>query len=78
MVDENQIIRTLSIVRQLSEGKILKTSHGVIAMGEDMSIGFAYETGKLQEYAISGLATMDLKTLNRILEEESIGITLPL
>lgn len=66
------ILRTLSVVKKLANGKKLHLPDGnTIAMGEDMSIGFCYIVGN--EYCISGLATIDLKQLNDILNKHEIG-----
>lgn len=73
--------RTLEIVRQLATGKTLTLPNGsVLAMGEDMSIGILwtnYSTPYPYEQHISGLSTMDLAGLNRLLTKFDIWPIIP-
>lgn len=67
------IARTISVLRELAEGKELHLPNGqVIAMGEDASIGFLY-TDADGDSRISGLATIDFKQLNDLLEKHKLG-----
>lgn len=69
-----QLNRTIRVVKELSEGKVLHLpdGSGTIAMGEDMSIGFCYQVHN--RYCISPLATVDLKQLNELLNKHDIHI----
>lgn len=69
----DNIYRTISIVKQLADGKILKLPCGEIGMGEDMSIGFLY-TREDGSQVIGGLATIDLKQLNDLLIKYEVSI----
>jgi hypothetical protein len=71
----HDIARTLSIVRELAQGKRLNLEVGTVAMGQDMSIGFIHtkEGGDF----ISGLSTMDLCELNKLLNTHKIGMAIP-
>jgi hypothetical protein len=70
-------VRTLSIVQQLAQGKVLTLPNGwEVAMGEDMSIGFPWKDAEGRVY-IGGLSTMDLAELNRLLNEYGIGMAIP-
>ena len=71
-----QLQRTLSIVRQLAQGKTLPLPDGHrIAMGEDFSIGYLLEKSDGTCF-VGGLSTMDLKELNETLEYHGIGFAL--
>jgi hypothetical protein len=77
MISDYDICRTLSIVRELSLGKTLTLPSGhTIGMGDDLSIGYIMTDHKGGQF-IGGLATMDLKALNRILTENDIGMVIP-
>ena len=71
------VIRTLAIVRRLADGYTLKLPDGVLAMGEDMSIGYAMTYGEEGHWGISPLATMDLAALDALLTRYGIGHPLP-
>lgn len=69
--------RTLSVVKELARGRQLILPDGrVVAMGEDMSIGFVI-TDSNGEDCIGSLSTMDLRRLNRLLDENDIGKVIP-
>ena len=79
-----QAARTLSIVREMAMGKRLSLSDGqVLAMGEDLSIGFVASkkdtaTGETSEVLMQPLGDpIDLAMLDRILEREGIGYAIP-
>ena len=62
----HDIARTLSVVKELADGKRLTLNDGLIlAMGEDMSIGYVAKIDG--EEFISGLAVLDLANLNKVL-----------
>lgn len=66
--------RTLSVVRELANGEQLTLKDGyILAMGEDMSIGFLFVDQHGKE-SVSGLSTMDLCQLNKILNKNDIGL----
>lgn len=68
-----QYARTLAVVKELAMGKRLTLSNGVvIAMGEDMTIGYLVTIDG--EDHIFGLSEMTLAQLNRILEQEGVMI----
>jgi len=68
------IDRTLAIVHQLAQGKRLTLPDGlVLAMGEDMSIGFLLMNPNGTE-TVGGLSTMDLAQLNVVLARHSVGM----
>lgn len=71
----HDIVRTLSIVRELAQGKRLNLEVGTVAMGQDMSIGFIHT--KEGEDFVSGLSTMDLCELNKLLNTHNIGMAIP-
>lgn len=67
------IARTISVLRELAEGKELHLpNRQIIAMGEDACVGYVY-TDASGETRISGLATLDFAQLNSILEKNKIG-----
>lgn len=73
MIDKAK--RTLAIVNRLADGHRLTLPDGnILAMGEDMSIGFIIKFPD-QEEGISMMSTMDLKGLNELLNKHNIGIT---
>ena len=72
-----QHVRTLSIVRQLAQGRILTLpTGGTIGMGKDMGIGFIMTESDGEE-RISSWPTMDLRQLNQLLEQHKIGMVIP-
>ena len=76
-VSDDDIRRTLSIVRELSLGKVLTLPSGhMIGMGDDMSIGgiLVRQDGSR---GVAGLSTMDLKDLNALLTKNNIGFVIP-
>ena len=68
------IKRTLHIVCQLAEGKFLRLpdEKRAIAMGDDMSIGYIF-TRTNGDQVIPELSTIDLKQLNKILNDNNIS-----
>jgi len=72
----HDIARTLSVVKELADGKRLTLNDGLIlAMGEDMSIGYVAKIDG--EEFISGLAVLDLANLNKVLTKFKIGPVIP-
>lgn len=76
MINPYEMIRTLSIVKQLSQGKTLTIDGFTIGMGKDMSIGCVMTNSDGQKY-IMGLTTMDLRELNEALNRHNIGNMIP-
>jgi hypothetical protein len=75
-VPRADVARTMSVVRELSAGKMLTLPDGKrIAMGADMSIGPVIEVHG--EETVAGLATMDLCELNDLLDRHGIGDAVP-
>ena len=75
-VSEEDINRTFSILREFREGKQLLLPNGQrIGMGIDLSIGFIYDYGNGRE-GIGGMATLDLKELNKVLTKHNIGFAI--
>lgn len=70
----DEIYRTLSVLKQMADGRILRLPIGMIGMGEDMTIGFilTHEDGT---QTIGGLSTLDLKQLNQLLNKYEIGFS---
>lgn len=66
-MDENKFRRTMTVVKELSEGKKITLDGVVFGMGEDMSIGAVLNNGKGEEF-ISGLCTIDIKQLNYLIK----------
>ena len=76
-VNEHDFARTMSIVRELYKGKTLKLKDGMeLAMTDDLKIGFTMKDSK-GELVIGNLSTIDLCTLNKILDRNEIGIVIP-
>lgn len=71
------LARTLSIVRELALGRRLTLPIGIIAMGEDLTIGFLMTNVDTGEERVGGLQDLTLKELNGLLEKYSIGIPVP-
>ena len=67
------VIRTLAIVRRLADGYTLILPDGVLAMGKDMSIGYAGTYTDEGHWGISPLATMDLAVLDALLTRHGVG-----
>lgn len=67
-------VRTLSIVRELAQGKTIVLDGYTFAMGEDMTIGVVM-TGSDGSH-IGGLSTVDLAQLNRLLNKNGIGMVI--
>lgn len=75
-IENPDIARTLSIVKELAMGKTLNLPDGSrIGMGTDMSIGYLYEIRG--EERIAGLSTMDLAQFNHLLNNFGIGNAIP-
>lgn len=73
-----EFTRTVSIIKELYSGKRLHLGTGhTIAMGEDLSIGFVFRNMTTGEETVGGLATLDLKQLNQLLNENNIGMVIP-
>ena len=71
---QQAIARTLSIVGELASGKrLVLPDSRVIAMREDMTIGFILFHSDGNE-TIGGWTTLDLRQLNDLLEECGIEI----
>lgn len=78
MTFEEELERTLAFVRELGKGRRLPLRRGgTLCMGEDMSIGFLIHDTRGNE-VIGGLSTLDLRALNRLLNEEGITAFVPL
>ena len=76
MINNPQLTRTLSIVRELAKGRTLRLSDYEIGMAEDLTIGIVMRNSK-GEKSIGGLSSMDLKCLNNLLEENDIRFVIP-
>lgn len=72
----SHVNRTLAIVHRLAEGYTLKLPDGVLAMGEDMSIGYAVALSETGIWEISPLAILDLAALDALLTRHGIGYPL--
>lgn len=72
-VFDMQLARTLTVVRELAQGKRLRIGDRELAMGEDMSIGFII-TGSDGVDHIGGLSTVDLSELNTLLNHYDINV----
>lgn len=70
----DQIVRTLSIVRELSKGKRLVVGKWTLVMGDDMTIGFLMKRSDGSEFVTSSLT---LKGVNDLCEEYGIGMAIP-
>lgn len=72
-----EIRRTLSILNEFIDGKVLSLPDGYrIGMGEDLSIGYLASSEGKDDWVL-GLSTMDLKQLNGILNKYNIGFSIP-
>jgi hypothetical protein len=71
----NNIARTLAIIREMAEGKILTLRYGCcVGMGEDMRVGFllTHEDGE-----VTVPCSLGLDELDRLLERNGIGLPIP-
>ena len=76
-VSKSDFYRTLSVVKELFEGKILNLPNGYkIAMAEDLAIGIVMLDSK-GNYHIGGLSVMSLSDLNQLLTKYQIGTVIP-
>jgi len=79
-VENWRYIRTLSIVRDMIDGKVLVLGDGSrIGMADDMTIGYLMRNAETGEEVITaGIpASMTLADLNRILDRWKIGFAIP-
>lgn len=68
----DEVLRTMSIVNQLSKGKTLTLEEGyVIGMVEDMTIGFIITNSDGDE-GISNISELTLRELNKLLNKYEI------
>ena len=75
-VSKMDMVRTISVVRELALGKILTLGNGLgIMMGADMSIGSVIDVERRK--MVAGLSTMDLCELNDLLNKHGIGHAIP-
>jgi len=73
----DDIARTLSIVRQMTQGKHLTLPNGVkIGMADDMTIGVVGTKDDGEDF-VFGMSSMDLKQLNELLTKHNIGCAIP-
>lgn len=69
-----RIIRTLSIIRQLGLGKILRLgSFGQVAMGGDLTIGLAMMDTSTGKMYVSPLSDLSFRDLDELCERYQIG-----
>ena len=68
-MNDIQFARTMSIVRQLGNGKHLKMGEWTVAMDDDMTIGFLYNGNVTSSITLAGL--------NQLCEEYGIGFAVP-
>lgn len=73
MINKQDVIRTVSIIKELALGKTLKMGNFTLAMGEDMSVGFLYEIDGENRV----VSSMTLEELNAVLNKHEIGVVIP-
>ncbi len=68
--------RTIAILKEMANGKIIKIGDYEIGMADDMSIGAIMTKSNGQQH-IGGLSTMDLAQFNTLLNKYDIGMPIP-
>lgn len=70
--------RTMSIVQQLLQGKLLQLPDGrEVGISQDLMIGYVGTNVDTGEKFLAGLSEMTLRQLDRLLEEHGIGMAIP-
>lgn len=73
-----QIIRTLSIIRQLALGKILRlNATSTIAMSGNFTIGLLVENLDTRKLYVSPMSDLSFRDLNELCERYEIGPIIP-
>ena len=69
-----RIVRTLSIIRQLGLGKVLKLDSGAsVAMARNLNIGLVMEDAGTGEIYVSPLSDLSFRDLDELCERYKIG-----
>ena len=69
-----RIIRTLSVIRQLGLGKVLKFDSGAsVAMAGNLNIGLVMEDAETGKIYVSPLSDLSFRDLDELCEHYKIG-----
>lgn len=73
-----RVIRTVSIIRQLSLGRILRFSgNEFIAMGENLTIGLGVVDSDTGDIFVSPFSDMSFRELDTLCQRHGIGPVIP-
>ena len=73
-----RIVRTLSIIRQLGSGQVLRLSNGAsVAMSGNLTIGLVTEDADTGKIYVSPLSDLSFRDLDELCERYKIGPIIP-